>query len=73
MPNTSSVVLNTCTCISQKSRKKCKPEKRICGSWEGAIQDAKNRIAELRFSLRFFMEKKKLGDPWPGSVEARHG
>jgi hypothetical protein len=55
-----------CICTSKKSRRKCKPENKICGNWDGAIQDAKNRIKELRFSIRVFKEKLKRKEPWPG-------
>jgi len=36
-----------------------------CGGWQTAIQDANNRIKELRFSIRVFKEKLSAGEPWP--------
>ena len=66
MPSSNSeITSSSCICVSIKSRKKCKSAKRICSSWESAIRDAKNRIEELKFSIRVFEEKKKRGEPWP--------
>jgi hypothetical protein len=48
-----------------KVKEKMQADKKNCRSWEGAIEDARNRIKELRFSIRVFKEKVKLGEPWP--------
>jgi len=34
-------------------------------SWDEALAHAKNRIKELRKSVRIFEEKIQKGDPWP--------
>jgi hypothetical protein len=34
-------------------------------TWEIAIVDAKNKIRELRDSIRFFERKRKAGEPFP--------
>lgn len=39
-------------------------------SWEDALAYAKQRIKELRQSLRVFQEKVRKGEPWPGSQKS---
>ena len=69
MPETSTSNLhsNTCTCVSMKSRKKCKSGKKICGNWGAAILDAQQKISELTSAIAVFRGCEKRGEPWPGS------
>ena len=48
---------------------KCQDEKKAKPSgWDIGIADAKRRIKELRFTIRVYSERKKRGDPWPGTT-----
>ena len=42
----------------------------IRGILEGALQDAKNRIKELKYSVRIFKAQIQAGEPWPGENRA---
>jgi hypothetical protein len=48
-----------------KVKEKMQALEKNCGGWQTAIQDANNRIKELRFSIRVFKEKLSAGEPWP--------
>jgi hypothetical protein len=39
-------------------------------SWDWAIQDARERIARLRESIRVFERMKKAGEPWRGDCSS---
>jgi hypothetical protein len=36
-------------------------------SWDDAIADVQERIKDLEFSLKVFKDRKKKGEPWPGT------
>jgi hypothetical protein len=37
-------------------------------SWDDAIEDAKQRLKDIQFSLKVFQKRKRIGEPWPGDV-----
>ena len=56
--------------LSKMSIEKARKSVENIRSWEDAIAHAKNRIKELRRSLKVFEENLKRGEPWPGDKKA---
>jgi len=48
--------------VKQKAKRKTG---KISG-WDQAILDAKEKIRQLRYSIKVYSEQKKAGHPWPG-------
>jgi hypothetical protein len=40
------------------------------GSWDWAIEQARERIRNMQAAIRVFEERKEAGDVWPGLVAA---
>jgi hypothetical protein len=53
--------------LATKSTKKLA---NLAAQWDEAIQDARKKIWTLEAAIRAFQEKKKRGEPWPGSQNA---
>jgi len=44
--------------------------KSVENPWDEAIAEAQRRIADFKFSIRVFRERKARGEPWRGSENA---
>jgi hypothetical protein len=53
--------------LSEKSSEKAQKSFERIRSWEDAVAHTKERIRELRKSLRLFEEKVRTKAPWPGT------
>lgn len=40
-----------------------------CNPWDAAIAEAKQRIRDLKFSIKDFEERKARGEKWLGKVD----
>jgi hypothetical protein len=40
------------------------------GSWDWAIEQAREKIKRFQAAIRVFEERKEAGDTWPGSIAA---
>ena len=48
-------------------------EDKSLSEWDGLIVAARQRIRELKQSIRTWQEFRDAGEPWPGTVEANVG
>ena len=49
-----------------KSKKRMSHINKFDNPWDAAIEQARQRIADLRFSIRDFQKRKDRGDKWLG-------
>jgi hypothetical protein len=45
---------------------KSSKKKNTVNKWDEAIAEAKRRIADLKFSIRVFEDRKERGESWRG-------
>lgn len=50
----------------EKSIVNSKKIRKIAPDWDAAIQDAKQRIKELKASIKVFEQNRDAGSKWPG-------
>jgi hypothetical protein len=53
--------------VPQEGRLK-KINEPVNDSWDSAIAEAERRIADLKFSIRVFKERKARGEKWRGEL-----
>jgi hypothetical protein len=45
--------------------------KKVLRGWDAAIADARKHIERLKGAIAVCEEKKRIGEPWPGSATER--
>ena len=58
--------------MSKSLSKRDNAVKRNLSGWDKAIADCKKGILRLQVALRDCQEKKRSGEPWPGTQAGSH-
>jgi hypothetical protein len=54
--------------VNGKTKKRMNRIEKSDNPWDSAINEARRRIADLRFSIREFKKRKERGDKWLGAA-----
>ncbi len=56
------------TNVNKQSVRRVEKRDQNLNGWDWAITDAKNRIKQMRASIRVFEQMRDSGEPWRGST-----